>query len=155
MPHWIMTRSWKCYVLPGFSTRIEADRESGRGVGMDVVKNTVEALSGTLSLSTEKGKGTHFRIELPLTLAIADALIVAVSGETYAVPQTIVREVIEVDILPVRALERNEIIAYHDAALPLLRLSKVFNLPKSGAFAERVRFMFSSQEREQMLWALR
>ena len=117
--------------LPGFSTRTEADRESGRGVGMDVVKNTVEALSGTLSLSTEKGKGTHFRIELPLTLAIADALIVAVSGETYAVPQTTVREVIEVDPSAVRALERNEVIAYHDAALPLLRLSKVFNLPKT------------------------
>jgi len=118
--------------LPSFSTRIEADRESGRGVGMDVVKRAVEALSGTLSLSTEKGKGTRFRMELPLTLAIADALIVAVSGQTYAVPQTIVREVIEVEPSAVRALERNEIIAYRDGALPLLRLEKVFNLEKAG-----------------------
>jgi len=118
--------------LPGFSTRSEADRESGRGVGMDVVKRAVEGLSGTLSLSTEKGMGTRFRIELPLTLAIADALIVAVSGQTYAVPQTIVREVIEVEPSAVRALERNEIIAYRDGALPLLRLSKVFNLAKPG-----------------------
>jgi two-component system, chemotaxis family, sensor kinase CheA len=118
--------------LPGFSTRIEADRESGRGVGMDVVKRAVEALSGTLSLRTEKGKGTRFRMELPLTLAIADALIVAVSGQTFAVPQTVVREVIEVEPSAVRALERNEIIAYHDGALPLLRLSKVFNLEKQG-----------------------
>ena len=118
--------------LHGFSTRIEADRESGRGVGMDVVKRAVEALSGTLSLSTEKGKGTRFRMELPLTLAIADALIVTVSGQTYAVPQTIVREVIEVDPSAVRALERNEMIAYRDGALPLLRLSKAFNLEKPG-----------------------
>jgi len=117
--------------VPGFSTRIEADRESGRGVGMDVVKRAVEALSGTLSLSTEEGKGTRFRVELPLTLAIAEALIVSVSGQTYAVPQTIVREVIEVEPSAVRALERNEIIVYRDGALPLLRLSKVFNLEES------------------------
>jgi len=116
--------------LPGFSTRTEADRESGRGVGMDVAKRTVEALSGTLSLLTEPGKGTRFRIELPLTLAIADALIVTANGQTYAVPQTTVREVIDVDQSQVRALERNEVIAYRDGALPLLRLSKVFNLPK-------------------------
>ena len=97
---------------------------------MDVAKRTVEALSGTLSLLTEPGKGTRFRIELPLTLAIADALIVTANGQTYAVPQTTVREVIDVDQSQVRALERNEVIAYRDGALPLLRLSKVFNLPK-------------------------
>jgi two-component system chemotaxis sensor kinase CheA len=125
--------------IPGFSTRTEADRESGRGVGMDVVKKTVESLSGTLSLSTEAGKGTTFRIELPLTLAIAEALIVTAGGETYAVPQTNVREVIEVEPSSVRALERNEIIAYREGVLPLMRLSKVFNLSspapaRDGAF---------------------
>ena len=97
---------------------------------MDVVKRTVESLSGNLSLSTESGKGSRFRIELPLTLAIADALIVSVSGRTYAVPQTTVREVMEVQASAVRALERNELIPYRDGALPLLRLSRVFNLPK-------------------------
>jgi two-component system chemotaxis sensor kinase CheA len=115
--------------VPGFSTRTEADRESGRGVGMDVVNRTVEALSGTLSLSTQKGKGTTFRIELPLTLAIADALVVAVSGETYAVPQAAVRQVIEVNSSDVRALEQNEIISYRESVLPLLRLSEFFRLP--------------------------
>ena len=116
--------------LPGFSTRSEADRESGRGVGMDVVKRTVESLSGSLSLITEIGKGTRFRIELPLTLAIADVLIVSVSGHTYAVPQTTVREVMEVQSSSVRAIERNELIPYRDGALPILRLSKAFNLTK-------------------------
>ena len=113
---------------PGFSTREEADRESGRGVGMDVVKRTVEALSGTLELSTDARSGTAFRIELPLTLAIADALIVTAGGETYAVPQTNVREILEVEPSSVRALERNEIISYREGVLPLMRLSKVFNL---------------------------
>jgi two-component system chemotaxis sensor kinase CheA len=72
-----------CY--PGFSTRVEADRESGRGVGMDVVKSTVEALTGTLSFSTQTDQGSRFCIEVPLTLAMADALIVTVCGQTYAV----------------------------------------------------------------------
>jgi two-component system chemotaxis sensor kinase CheA len=115
-----------CY--PGFSTRAEADRESGRGVGMDVVKSTVEALTGTLSLSTHRDQGSRFRIELPLTLAMADALIVSVRGQTYAVPQSTVREVLEVDPSAVRALERNEIVAYRGGALPLFRLSKFFKL---------------------------
>jgi two-component system chemotaxis sensor kinase CheA len=117
-----------CY--PGLSTRAEADRESGRGVGMDVVKSTVEALTGTLSLSTEKDQGSRFCIELPLTLAMADVLIVAVRGQTYAVPQSTVREVFEVDPSSVRALERNEIIAHRGGALPLLRLSEFFKLPE-------------------------
>src|SRR6185369_5967772 len=94
-----------CY--PGFSTRAEVDRESGRGVGMDVVKSTVEALTGTVSLSTEKDRGSRFCLELPLTLALADVLIVTVRGQTYAVPQSTVREVFEVEPSAVRALERN------------------------------------------------
>ena len=117
-----------CY--PGFSTRAEADRESGRGVGMDVVKSTVEALTGTLFLSTERDQGSKFCIELPLTLAMSDALIVTVRGQTYAVPQSTVREVFEVDPSAVRALERNEIIAHRGGALPLFRLADFFKLPE-------------------------
>ena len=60
---------------PGFSTKDDADRASGRGVGMAVVKETVERLSGTITLDSEPGQGTRFTIQLPLTLAIADALI--------------------------------------------------------------------------------
>jgi two-component system, chemotaxis family, sensor kinase CheA len=116
-----------CY--PGFSTRTEADRESGRGVGMDVVKSTVEALTGTVTLSTHRGQGSRFCIELPLTLAMTDALIVAVRGQTYAVPQSTIREVLEVEPSAVRALERNEIVAHRGGALPLLRLSQFFKLP--------------------------
>ena len=81
---------------PGFSTRDESDRASGRGVGMSVVLAAVEELSGTLRLETEKGTGTRFVIELPVTLAITDALIATVAGETFAVPQGAVREVVEV-----------------------------------------------------------
>ena len=71
---------------PGFSTRDEADRASGRGVGMDVVASTIEELGGTLTLATEKNRGTRFTIELPLTLAIADALIAGVGDQTVRPP---------------------------------------------------------------------
>jgi two-component system chemotaxis sensor kinase CheA len=113
---------------PGFSTRVEADRESGRGVGMDVVKNAVEELGGRMSLETQLGHGTAFTIELPLTLAIAEALIVSVSGQKFAVPLSAVREVLEVESASTRVLENNEIISHRGKVLPLLRLARMFEM---------------------------
>lgn len=116
---------------PGFSTRDEADRASGRGVGMDVVANTIEELGGALTLATEKNRGTRFTIELPLTLAIADALIASVAGQRFAFPQTVVREVIEVESSSVKVLENNEIISYRGGVLPLVRLARLFGLDET------------------------
>ena len=113
---------------PGFSTRDEADRESGRGVGMDVVKRAIEDLGGHVSLMTKAGEGTTFTIELPLTLAIAEALIVSVNGQRFAVPQSSVREVLEVESAETKVLENNEIISYRGKALPLLRLARIFDM---------------------------
>ena len=113
---------------PGFSTRDEADRESGRGVGMDVVKKAIEELGGSISLATKVGEGTTFTIELPLTLAIAEALIVSVNGQRFAVPQSAVREVLEVESASTKVLENNEIIPYRGKVLPLLRLARVFEI---------------------------
>ena len=113
---------------PGFSTRDEADRESGRGVGMDVVKKATEELGGRISLATRVGEGTTFTIELPLTLAIAEALIVTVNGQRFAVPQSGVREVLEVESASTKTLENNEIISYRGKVLPLLRLARVFEM---------------------------
>jgi two-component system chemotaxis sensor kinase CheA len=114
--------------FPGFSTRDDPDRVSGRGVGMAVVKAAVEELSGALTLETEPGAGTRFVIELPLTLSIADALIVRVGGDTFAVPQSAVREVIEVNEADVRVLEHGEIVSYRGGALSIVRLSHVFGI---------------------------
>jgi two-component system chemotaxis sensor kinase CheA len=113
---------------PGFSTRVEADRESGRGVGMDIVKKAIEELGGRVSLATRIGEGTTFTIELPLTLAIAEALIVSVDGQRFAVPQSAVREVLEVESASTRVLENNEIISYRGKVLPLIRLARVFEM---------------------------
>jgi two-component system, chemotaxis family, sensor kinase CheA len=112
--------------MPGFSIRELADRVSGRGVGMDVVRRAVEELNGSLTLQTVPGKSTRFAIELPLTLAIADALIVTVEGQRYAIPQAAVREVLQIAPGAVHTLEHNEIISYRTGVLPLMRLGALF-----------------------------
>ena len=116
---------------PGFSTRDESDRASGRGVGMGVVQSAVGELSGSLSLETTPGAGTRFVLELPVTLAITDALIARVGGETFAVPQGSVREVIEVAVPSLLQVERNEMTPYRGAALPIVRLGRLFGLPET------------------------
>jgi len=112
----------------GFSTREEADRISGRGVGMAVVRSAVEELGGTLDVATEPGRGTKFGITLPLTLAIIDAIIAHVGDQTFAVPQSAVQEVIEVDPGKLRPLEQNELLTHRGRALPIVRLGRLFNL---------------------------
>lgn len=113
---------------PGFSTRDAADRASGRGVGMAVVLTTVRELGGSLTLDTVRGQGTRFAMELPLTLAITDAIIGVAGDQTFAIPQAAVREVIEIDPVTVRRMEGHELVPYRGGALPMVRLSDLFAL---------------------------
>ena len=117
---------------PGFSTKDETDRASGRGVGMAVVKQTIDDLSGTMTLETTPGEGTRFIIQLPVTLAITDALIGRVGSESFAVPQGAVREVIDVAARDVRQLEENEIVPYREGALPVIRLARLFGIESTA-----------------------
>jgi len=121
--------------MPGFSTRETVDRASGRGVGMDVVRQAVEELGGTLDLDTRRGAGTRFIVRVPLTPAIADALIVAVGTQTYAALQASIREVVLVEPAALTALENNELLRHPGGVLPLLRLGDLFQTARpSGPF---------------------
>jgi Chemotaxis protein histidine kinase and related kinases len=113
---------------PGFSTRDEADRAAGRGVGMAVVANTVRELGGTLSLETTLGAGTEFTLRLPLTLSIVDAIIVTVGGETCAVPQSAVEEIVQIPASERRAIRGTEVVPYRGGLLPFRWLAKVFRM---------------------------
>lgn len=113
---------------PGFSTREHSDRVSGRGVGMDVVRTTIEDLGGAIAMRTRIGEGTSFTISLPLTLAITDALIVSVGAATFAVPQGAVREVIELESAAIRGLEGGEVALSRGQVLPVVRLAAVLHL---------------------------
>jgi len=113
---------------PGFTTRDEADLASGRGVGMAAVQTVISELGGSLSLATTAGQGTRFTIHLPLTLLIADSLMVTVSRQRFAVPQTAVREVLAIDASSVKVFENNEVVPFRGGVLPLVRLSRFFGL---------------------------
>ena len=115
---------------PGFSTRTDADLASGRGIGMAVVKNTVRELGGTLAVETEEGRGSKFIIRVPLTLAIAETLIVSVQDQTCAVPQSYVAEVMPVTEEEIRKVNGVEVIAYREGVLPVMRLSSFFRLAR-------------------------
>jgi two-component system chemotaxis sensor kinase CheA len=131
---------------PGFSTRDQTDRASGRGVGMAVVKTTVEELNGSLTLQTTPGEGTRFVIELPLTLSITDALIAHVGDRTFAVPQANVREVIELDPAVIRTIEQHEIAPVRGGTLPILRLSRLFGIAERPRRALHVFVVGSGQD---------
>jgi two-component system chemotaxis sensor kinase CheA len=113
---------------PGFSTRESADRAAGRGVGMNVVQSTIRELGGSLTLDTSPGAGTRFVIELPVSLAIADAIIATVGTQTFAIPQSSVREVIEIDPVSLRSIENHEVAPYRGGVLPVLRLARLFRM---------------------------
>jgi two-component system chemotaxis sensor kinase CheA len=119
--------------LPGFSTAPEVTTLSGRGVGLDVVKNNIANLSGIIDLQSERGRGTRFEITLPVTLAIVRALVVSVAGRVYAVPLASVLEIVEVRSSEVKTLSTREVISLRGSTLPLVRLGRFFSL--SGARA--------------------
>jgi two-component system, chemotaxis family, sensor kinase CheA len=114
--------------VPGFSTAKQVTSLSGRGVGMDVVKNNIANLSGIIDLQSERGRGTRFEITLPVTLAIIRALVVSVAGRIYAVPLNSVLEIIEVRASQVQTLSTREVITLRGTTLPITRLSRFFQL---------------------------
>ncbi|HEX6215390.1 MAG TPA: chemotaxis protein CheW, partial [Vicinamibacterales bacterium] len=116
---------------PGFSTRDASDRVSGRGFGMNVVRETLRELGGTIQLETESGRGTKFMIELPLTLAITAAMLARVGDQVFAIPQAAVREVAEIEATGIRALQGGEIVEFRGAPLPVVRLSAALGFPET------------------------
>ncbi len=117
--------------LPAFSTQAKADMGSGRGIGMSVAAGAIRDLGGVMTLNTNPGEGSNFRIRLPLTLAIVDAFIVEVGNNTFAVPQPSIREVVDFQDESVTRMENNELLSYRGGVLPLLRLSKLFGIEQN------------------------
>lgn len=113
---------------PGFSTCEDVTEYSGRGVGMDVVKSNLSALSGIIDVDSTYGQGTKICLTLPITLAIIKALIVHIQGRDYAVPLTSVLETLLLEPGMVQTIEGQEVIELRHQTLPLLRLNKLFNL---------------------------
>jgi two-component system chemotaxis sensor kinase CheA len=121
-------RAYETLFTPGFSTAAVVSEISGRGVGLDVVKRNLQELKGSIDILSVPGEGTTFRIMLPITLAIIQALIVRAAGEQFAIPLTSVEESLRIYSRDIRTVERREVFTLRDFTLPLLRLSDAFHL---------------------------
>ncbi|NMA94762.1 MAG: chemotaxis protein CheA [Clostridiales bacterium] len=117
---------------PGFSTSEQVSNVSGRGVGLDVVKITVESLGGEVEIGTAEGIGTEFTIRLPLTLSIIQALLVDVGGEAYAIPLNNVREIVELSSEAIEVFNNREIISLRGELMPFIRLHDILDIPDNG-----------------------
>ncbi|MDQ0199580.1 chemotaxis protein CheA [Neobacillus ginsengisoli] len=117
----------------GFSTADKISDISGRGVGLDVVKTKIESLGGGISIDSTLGKGSIFRIQLPLTLSIIHTMLVKVEEETYAIPFSSIVEITMVSEDQVYTLQGKKVIQFRGQVVPLVYLKKVFNTPQVKA----------------------
>jgi two-component system chemotaxis sensor kinase CheA len=113
---------------PGFSTAKTITAISGRGVGLDVVRRQIEKLNGTVTVSSERGKGTKFTIKLPLTLAIIQGLLVRVGTEIYSIPITSVIESLRIKPEDIKMIDNYEVFNIRNDVLSLLRLNRLFGI---------------------------
>ncbi len=124
--------------LPGFSTADKVSEVSGRGVGLDVVKRSIEALRGTIELRNQPGLGAEIRLSLPLTLAIIEGLMVRVDGDRYILPLGSAREAIELRRDRRLAANGRNIVDLHGEMMPYLRLRELFDYPGEPPPIERI-----------------
>ena len=134
---------------PGLSTAAEVSEVSGRGVGLDVVKKNIQALKGSIEVISEPGHGTTFRIMLPITLAILQALIVRVSGQQFAIPLTSVDETLRIQAREIQTVEAREVLAVRDLTLPLVRLADAFALESEEDWPDRKLFVVVTRSGEK------
>ncbi len=114
--------------LPGFSTKDVSTEVSGRGVGMDVVKSNVAKLNGYVEIFTEKDKGTTFRISLPLTLAIIQAMMIQVAEEVYAIPQSMIEETLRVHVSQLKEVSGQRVLTVREKVLPVFVLNDLLGV---------------------------
>jgi two-component system chemotaxis sensor kinase CheA len=113
---------------PGFSTKDTVSEISGRGVGMDVVKEKLSALGGFIEVYTKKDKGTTITLTLPITLAIIKALIVKVGEEKFAIPITTISETVAVEKKDIQTIEWKDVYYIRGEMLPIISLGKIFSI---------------------------
>jgi len=116
--------------LPGFSTATSVSDVSGRGVGLDAVRDGIEKLSGSVSVSSTQGSGTKFTIRLPLTLAIIQALLFSVAGREFALPLANILETLSANQYQVDYVHGCSVIRLRDRIIPLLDMADFLGLPK-------------------------
>ncbi len=115
--------------LPGFSTAEQITDISGRGVGMDVVRSKIEALSGHVDVETHIDEGSVFKIKLPLTLAIIQAMLVQVQEEMYAIPLGSIDSTINIEPSDIQTVQNKEVIVLRGEIIPIIRMEEALQVP--------------------------
>ena len=116
--------------LPGFSTAEQITDVSGRGVGMDVVRSKIESLGGHVDVETKIDEGSVFKIKLPLTLAIIQAMLVKVQDEMYAIPLGSIDSTINITPDDIKTVQNKEVIVIRGQIIPITRLNEVLSVPR-------------------------
>jgi len=116
--------------LPGFSTMDKASAVSGRGVGMDVVKTNIQKLNGSIEIRSEPAKGSVFIISLPLTLAILPVLLVLLGDQPFALPLSMVREILPIEKEKMQEVGAKETLVVRGEILPVIALSRLLGWPQ-------------------------
>lgn len=114
--------------LPGFSTAPQVTEYSGRGVGLDVVQDTVRRVGGGVRITTSPGRGTTFHLQLPITLSVIRAVVVTVAGEPYAFPHTRIDRLLRVPRAEVRSLERRQFVTVDGQNVGLVMAAQLLDL---------------------------
>lgn len=115
--------------LPGFSTAEKISDISGRGVGMDVVRSKIESLSGQVDVETHVNEGSVFKIKLPLTLAIIQAMLVQVQEEMYAIPLASIDSTLSIQLSDISTVQNNEVIVLRGEIIPIIRMEETLMVP--------------------------
>lgn len=115
--------------LPGFSTMAQVSAVSGRGVGMDVVKTNIHKLNGSIEIRSEAGKGSAFVISLPLTLAILPVLLVLLGDQPFALPLSMVREILPIEQSRIQEVAGKETMVVRGEVLPVISLARLLGWP--------------------------
>ena len=126
-------QSYNLVFLPGFSMAAQVSDVSGRGVGMDVVRTNIQKLNGSIEIQSQMGKGTTFVISLPLTLAILPVLLVRIGEQPFAVPLSMVREILPIDIKEVQEVGGRATMVVRGEVLPILPLAGLLGWPLERA----------------------
>ncbi|USK61229.1 chemotaxis protein CheA [Peribacillus asahii] len=123
---------YELILASGFSTAEKISDVSGRGVGLDVVKNTIESLGGNVTIDSKEGAGSVFLIQLPLTLSIISVMLVEIQKEKYAIPLSSIIETAIIKKEDIMNAHNQQVIDFRGKVLPLLFLKDIFEVPEFG-----------------------
>lgn len=138
------SEAYNLIFLPGFSTKEQVTDVSGRGVGMDVVKTNITDLGGEVDIVSTLGKGSTFRISLPLTLAIIESMIVRIDNQKFVIPMAHIMETLQPKGL-IQATQMGDVLLLRGENLPMFRLADFFHIQSKSIASEMIAIIIRSQ----------